>query len=42
MPSFAEPFEMLAACHDRITRMLTLLERLRAHLRTHGNDAQAR
>ncbi|MCG2592770.1 hemerythrin domain-containing protein [Ramlibacter sp. XY19] len=42
MTTFAEPFEMLSACHERITRMLSLLERLRAHLRTHGNDAQAR
>lgn len=39
--SFDEPFEMLAACHERIERMLTLLGRLRAHLRTHGADAQA-
>lgn len=39
--SFDEPFEMLSACHERIERMLTLLARLRAHLRTHGSDTQA-
>ena len=40
--SFAEPFEMLAACHERIQRMLDLLRRLREHLPVHGNDGQAR
>jgi len=39
--SFDEPFEMLAACHERIERMLTLLARLRAHVRANGCDAQA-
>ena len=39
---FEEPFEMLEACHQRVRRMLTLLERLRAHVATHGSDAQAR
>jgi hemerythrin-like domain-containing protein len=38
---FEEPFEMLAACHERMQRMLALLARLRAHLATHGADAQA-
>jgi hemerythrin-like domain-containing protein len=33
---------MLAACHERVERMLTLLGRLRAHLAQHGCDAQAR
>jgi hemerythrin-like domain-containing protein len=39
---FEEPFEMLEACHQRVRRMLTLLERLRAHVAAHGSDAQAR
>ncbi len=38
---FEEPFEMLGACHDRVERMLALLERLAAHLPAHGADAQA-
>lgn len=40
-PTFDEPFDMLEACHERLARMLALLGRLRAHLRTAGNDAQA-
>ena len=40
--SFSEPFEMLEACHERIHRTLDLLARLREHLRTQGNDDQAR
>lgn len=39
---FDEPFEMLAACHERVERMLALLERLAVHLREHGADAPAR
>jgi hemerythrin-like domain-containing protein len=38
---FDEPFEMLAACHDRVARMLELLERLEQHLRGHGADTMA-
>lgn len=38
---FDEPFEMLEACHERVHRMLDLLERLRSHLRTKGGDEQA-
>jgi hemerythrin-like domain-containing protein len=38
---FDEPFEMLEACHQRVERMLGLIERLGAHLRQHGADAQA-
>jgi hemerythrin-like domain-containing protein len=38
---FDQPFEMLEACHDRVRRMLGLLERLAAHLPVHGCDAQA-
>jgi hemerythrin-like domain-containing protein len=41
-PTFDEPFEMLEACHERLQRMLGLLGRLRSHLRTEGNDNQAR
>lgn len=36
---FEEPFEMLAACHERVTRMLNLLARLREHLAQKGWDA---
>jgi hemerythrin-like domain-containing protein len=39
---FEEPFGMLAACHERMDRMLRLLARLRGHVRAQGNDAQAR
>lgn len=38
---FDAPFEMLEACHERVHRMLALLQRLRAHLRGHGADTQA-
>ncbi len=38
---FEQPFEMLQACHERVHRMLALLQRLREHLRTHGADTQA-
>lgn len=38
---FDEPFEMLDACHQRVERMLVLIERLAAHLPIHGADAQA-
>jgi len=41
-PTFAQPFDMLTACHDRLQRMLALLDRLRAHLAEHGADEQAR
>lgn len=39
---FDAPFEMLAACHDRVRRSLSLLERLSRHINTCGVDAQAR
>jgi hemerythrin-like domain-containing protein len=42
MPTFAEPFEMMEACHERVHRMLDLLGRLREHLPVHGADEQAR
>lgn len=40
--SFHEPFEMLLACHDRVLRMLGLLERLQGYLHEQGADRQAR
>jgi hemerythrin-like domain-containing protein len=39
---FEQPFEMLAACHERVNRMLTLLSRLREHMSSHGVDDNAR
>ncbi|MGQ3051175.1 MAG: hemerythrin domain-containing protein [Roseateles sp.] len=39
---FDQPFEMLAACHDRVRRSLDLLRRLHAHVEQQGVDAQAR
>lgn len=39
---FDQPFEMLAACHERVRRSLDLLQRLRAHVARHGVDEQAR
>lgn len=39
---FDQPFEMLAACHERVRRSLDLLQRLQAHVARHGVDAQAR
>lgn len=38
---FDQPFEMLAACHERVRRSLDLLLRLQAHVAAHGADAQA-
>jgi hemerythrin-like domain-containing protein len=38
---FEQPFEMLAACHERVQRSLDLLTRLIAHVRTQGHDAQS-
>lgn len=39
---FDQPFELLAACHERMERTLSLLERLGVHVAQHGCDAQAR
>jgi hemerythrin-like domain-containing protein len=39
---FEAPFEMLAACHDRVRRSLALLQRLVEHVSAHGSDASAR
>ncbi|HET8691806.1 MAG TPA: hemerythrin domain-containing protein [Steroidobacteraceae bacterium] len=41
-PSFDEPLEMLAACHERIEAQLGTLERLVRHLPRRGCDADAR
>ena len=38
---FEVPLEMLAACHLRIERQCSTLQRLAQHLLTHGSDAQA-
>ena len=35
---FEQPFAMLEACHARVQRMLTLLQKLCAHLRAQGCD----
>lgn len=40
-PGFDDPLEMLQACHGRITAQCDTLQRLVAHLQTHGNDEQA-
>lgn len=39
---FEQPFAMLEACHERVQRTLDLLGRLRAHVREHGADDDAR
>jgi hemerythrin-like domain-containing protein len=36
-----QPFEMLRACHERVQRMLELLERLQAHVARQGADHAA-
>ncbi len=41
-PSFDEPLEMLAACHERIEAQLGTLERLAPHLAKRGCDPEAR
>lgn len=39
---FEAPFEMLAACHERVERMLALLARVQEHLLESGCDESAR
>jgi hemerythrin-like domain-containing protein len=39
--TFEQPYEMLEACHERLHRVLALLQRLREHLPQHGADTQA-
>ena len=41
-PSFDEPLEMLAACHERIEAQLATLERMAPHLEKKGCDEDAR
>jgi pyridoxamine 5'-phosphate oxidase len=41
-PSFDQPLEMLAACHERIEEKLAALEQLVSHLEKHGCDSEAR
>jgi hemerythrin-like domain-containing protein len=41
-PSFDEPLEMLAACHERIEAQLATLERLGPHLEKQGCDPEAK
>jgi len=38
---FDQPFEMLSTCHEKVERMLALLERLTLHLREQGADDAA-
>lgn len=40
--SFDQPFDLLAACHERVERSLALLGRIVAHVSEHGCDEQAR
>lgn len=39
---FDEPYALMAACHERMTRTLILLERIGAHVAAQGCDTQAR
>lgn len=39
---FEAPFEMLEACHERVERMLRLIQRLQQHLQDQGCDDSAR
>ena len=39
---FEQPYEMLAACHERVQRSLDLLARLLDYVEQNGHDAQTR
>ncbi len=39
---FEAPFDMLEACHERVHRMVALLQRLQKHVELQGCDAQAK
>jgi hemerythrin-like domain-containing protein len=41
-PSFDQPLELLAACHERIEEKLVVLERLGPHLEKNGCDEEAK
>jgi hemerythrin-like domain-containing protein len=41
-PGFDQPLALLRACHDRIRHQCDTLEKLVAHLRTHGLDHDVR
>jgi len=38
---YEAPFQILHACHERVQRTLSLLQRLQAHVAQQGADAQA-
>ena len=38
---YEAPYQMLAACHERVQRTLALLQRLHQHVAQHGADEQA-
>ena len=40
-PGFDRPLDVLEACHGRIAKQCDTLEKLLAHLREHGADAQS-
>jgi hemerythrin-like domain-containing protein len=40
-PGFDQPLDVLLACHGRIEKQCTTLQKLLAHLPQHGSDAQA-
>ena len=39
---FEQPFDMLEACHDRVRRSLSLMERLIGHIDANGHDEKSR
>ena len=39
---FEQPFDMLAACHERVRLSLALLGRLIGHVDAYGHDAKSR
>ena len=41
-PGFEDPIGLLASCHERIEGHCATLERLKAHVRVHGGDREAR
>lgn len=40
-PRIDDPMALLRACHEKVIRFTTLAQRLQAHVRDHGVDAQA-